>query len=135
MKAVFIDTSALYALADRGDVNHSVAAAFYAGTAHDFFTTNYVFAEILSLITKRMGKSIAVRFGRGLRDSARFHIHSIEKVLEEKAWSLFSTGFKDKDFDLVDCVSFAVMDHLKLRHAFSFDRHFLQAGYLLLPGE
>ena len=50
----------------------------------------------------------------------------------EHAWGLFA-GQTDKDYDLIDCISFATMEALSVDQAFSFDRHFAQYGLSLHP--
>ncbi len=41
-----------------------------------------------------------------------------------------------KDFSLTDAISFAVMERLRIGHAFTFDRHFAQYGFTqLMPGQ
>ena len=41
------------------------------------------------------------------------------------------TRYQDKTWGLVDCVSFVVMEEMGLSVALSFDRHFVQAGFVL----
>lgn len=41
----------------------------------------------------------------------------------------------DKDFSFTDALSFAVMERLRIRTAFSLDRHFAQFGWTLVPLE
>ncbi len=48
------------------------------------------------------------------------------------AWALFRK-FRDKDFSYTDCTSFAVMERLRLRTAFAFDRRFAAMGYRVEP--
>ena len=43
--------------------------------------------------------------------------------------------YADKDFSLTDAINFAVMDRLRLRTAFAFDRHFAQYGLDVLTAE
>jgi hypothetical protein len=73
----------------------------------------------MSLLTKRLGKAIAVRFGQGIRGSSAFRI--------------FTTQL-DRDYDLIDCPSFAMMDAFDVREVFGFDQHFARYGFRLLPG-
>jgi len=41
--------------------------------------------------------------------------------------------YKDQGFSYTDAVSFALMKHYKIDHAFSFDRHFTTVGFTLIP--
>lgn len=132
MSLLFIDTGALYALCDRRDPAHARAKRFYEGCERSFLTTDFVFAEAMSLLTKRLGKKTAVTFGDGVRRSVRFRIEEPSPQAREAAWKDFAT-LLDKDWDLVDCLSFAVMAAFGVREAFGFDRHFVQRGFLLLP--
>jgi uncharacterized protein len=132
MKLLFVDTGAFYALADRRDPAHERARSFYEACNRPFVTTDFVFAETMSLLTKRLGKHTAVRFGAGIRRSSRFRIDDATPQVREAAWQLFSSQ-PDKDYDLIDCTSFALMTSLKIDEAFGFDRHFTQHGLRLLP--
>jgi predicted nucleic acid-binding protein len=40
--------------------------------------------------------------------------------------------YDDKDFSYVDATSFAIMERLGVQHAFAFDRHFVQFGFIAL---
>ncbi len=42
--------------------------------------------------------------------------------------------FGDQEFSLTDAVSFEVMRRRRLRRALALDRHFLVAGFEILPG-
>lgn len=131
MALVFADTGAFYAMADRRDPAHPRARRLYAGSSASFVTTDFVFAETMSLLTKRLAKSLAVRFGEGIRRSGRVRIDEVPPEVRESAWALFSTQL-DKDYDLIDCTSFEMMAALGIRDAFGFDRHFQQHGLQLL---
>lgn len=131
MKTVFIDTSAFYTLFNREDPYHKEAILFYTNEPLLLVTTQAVFTELLSLLTKRQGKSIAIRYGKEIRASReRLRIIHMDTSQEERAWELFCK-FKDKEYDLVDCLSFICMKDQDLEEAFAFDRHFFQYGFRL----
>lgn len=132
MRAVFADTSAWFALADRSSREHAAASAFLASDPCRLVTSNLVFAETLSLMMKRIGKAAALSFGAKLRGSSRLRIIHADPATEERAWQYFES-YRDKDWDLIDCVSFALMDRLGLDTAFTFDRHFSQKGFTTVP--
>ncbi len=132
MNLVFADTGGFYALADRRDPAHARARAFLEGCEAVLLTTDFVFAETMSLLTKRLGKEIAVAFGQALRSSPSVQIEETPFEVREKAWQLFSRQW-DKDYDLIDCISFSMMETYGIREVFGFDKHFTQYGFLLLP--
>ena len=51
---------------------------------------------------------------------------------ERKALEIVRT-YSDKEFSLVDAISFATMERFHLTQAFAFDHHFAQYGFSLLP--
>lgn len=133
MPRAFVDTGALYALADARDTAHGRAVAFYRTGAFPLLTTSLIFVETMSLLTKRRGKSLALEVGRWMLASERLEIVHVDDALQREAWALFETH-ADKAWDLVDCVSFTVMRLNGIEEAFGFDRHFAQAGFRLVPG-
>ena len=132
MNLVFADTGGFYALADRRDPAHARARDFVKASGVVLLTTDFVFAETMSLLTKRMGKELAVTFGQALRSSPSVRIEEAPFEVREKAWLLFSRR-RDKDYDLIDCISFSMMESFGIREAFGFDRHYTQHGFHLLP--
>jgi predicted nucleic acid-binding protein len=133
LKTVFADTGGFYALADRRDPAHSRAREYFDSCDAVLMTTDFVFAETMSLLTKRLGKGVAVRFGQALRTSRSVRIEEVPFQVREKAWQLFA-GQGDKDYDLIDCISFAMMERFRAQEVFGFDRHFTQYGFDLFPG-
>lgn len=132
MRQIFVDSSALYALADRRDPNHGAASAFHEETALPWVTTSLVLVETMSLLTKRAGKPTALRVGEWMLGKESLQMLHVDEPLQREAWALFS-GQADKDYDLVDCASFTVMRRHGITEAFAFDGHFRQAGFRMLP--
>ena len=132
MKRIFVDTGAWYALVDKKDPDHSAAASFLKNNKVPLLTTNFIFDEAVTLLRRRLGWIIAVRFGRLLKNSRLTTLMAVQRESEEKAWELF-LKFKDQDFSYTDCTSFAVMEALKVDTAFSFDRHFRTMKFQVFP--
>ena len=132
MRDLFVDSSAFYALADRRDQSHAEALAFFRDPVVRYFTTSLVFVETMSLLTKRLGKDAALKSGNWILGSDRIHILHVDSAMQREAWRMFE-GHADKDWDMVDCGSFAFMRRHGLSTAFSFDRHFAQAGFAVVP--
>lgn len=129
---VFVDTSAYYALTDRSDANHASAVARahrFSLEGADLFTSNYVIAETHTLILNRLGHDIAVQVLEQLYASATRIIRATES--DERHGREIVVQHRDKAYSLVDAISFAVMERLHLRFAWSYDHHFSQYGFTL----
>ncbi|MDQ7837683.1 MAG: PIN domain-containing protein [Thermodesulfobacteriota bacterium] len=133
-KEVFVDTSAFYALIDAKDPAHRAAKKYVVHCNYPMVTTEFIFAESLSLITKRLGKNVAIRFGEALRASRLIRMSHSSEELIDKAWEEF-VKFSDKGFDLIDCISFVTMENLGINAALSFDKHFTQRGFDVVPSK
>lgn len=129
----YADTSFLYALIDDGDPGHERAAAAYREYRGDIMLSSYVFAETISLITKRFGKSWAIAVGESIRNSKRTAVLQPTAGEFEAAWDLFRERH-DSGFDLVDALSFQMMLAHGLASALSLDGHFAQMGFSVQPG-
>jgi uncharacterized protein len=54
-----------------------------------------------------------------------------QRSLDRRATAIIRQ-YDDKAFSFTDAASFAVMQRLGIRHAFTFDRHFQQFGFSVL---
>jgi hypothetical protein len=132
MRRLFVDTGAWYALVDGKDPDHRAAATFIKSNDIPLLTTNFIFDETVTLLKRRLGWTIAVQFGKRLRDSRLTTLVAVRPEIEERAWELF-LKFKDQEFTFTDCTSFATMESLKIKAAFSFDSRFQTMQYQVLP--
>ena len=126
---VFVDTSAILALASRTDEAHTQAVVAYGNlraSSAELITTSYIFLESVSLIQRRLGAQAAVAAGKLL--SQAYTIIWVDASLHHSGWEAFH-GDGRRLLSLVDCVSFAAMRRERLRFAFAFDRHFEEAGF------
>jgi predicted nucleic acid-binding protein len=122
--ALFVDTSAFYALADESDAEHERVLALYQARAGagDLLTTDYVVVESWLLLRARLGVDSARRFWRGIRNGA-VTIVGVGGDDLERAWAL-DEKYHDQGFGLVDASSFAVIERLGVGEALSLDAHF-----------
>ncbi|WP_258360070.1 type II toxin-antitoxin system VapC family toxin [Moorella sulfitireducens] len=132
---LFIDTSAWIALYDRDDAHHQAAANFFTpDNLREYrltpVTTNFVFAEVYTYFCRN--HSAAIYIGKTLKESKTLRIVRVEEADEAIAWEI-ARKYADKDFSYTDCTSFAVMQRLNCRKAFTFDNHFRQMGFEVLP--
>jgi len=130
---IFVDTGAWYALADKSDQYNAQAVKVYPALLNSFHhltTTNLVIAETYILIRRAIGHGPAIRFLKNMAASPRIIKIYSDSVLEEAAEDILQK-FHDQDFSYTDAVSFAVMKQYGIVQAFSFDHHFLTAGFML----
>jgi len=132
---LFGDSAGWVAVYDDRDKYHAVAKRAFqdlSGQRVIIVVTDYVVAESITLMRSRLGHAKAVAFGEWLLLSPRVKIIRLDADLWNEAWRFFKM-YDDKDFSFTDCASFVVMRRERLRDAFTFDRHFEQAGFRLWP--
>lgn len=127
---IFIDTSALYALADRTQQQHARAADLFdqAGSAGEtFLTHNYVLSETIALIEHRLGRKLALRVAES---SHFFAIEWITADIHDQALARLRRS-RNRGAGFIDQVSFLVMRKHRVDTAFAFDRDFVHEGLKL----
>jgi predicted nucleic acid-binding protein len=131
---VFVDTAGFLALWDAGDQHHRAAVCLQADLARKrrrFLTTDYVVDETATLLTLRHSHAAAVDFLDSISGSEALWLEWVGQDRFFAACSRFRRH-ADKEWSFTDCVSFTVMQELKIRDAFTTDHHFLQAGFSAL---
>jgi predicted nucleic acid-binding protein len=131
----FIDTSALLAILDADEERHGDARSEWAALLErdePCVTTNYVLVETCALTTRRLGAA-AVRV---LSDDILpiVDVEWIDRESHERAVAALVAAGR-RDLSLVDIISFDAMRRRGIQTAFAFDRHFLDAGFALLPAK
>jgi uncharacterized protein len=134
-ESIFVDTSAWVALADKDDAHHQRAVSVYPSllkTQRSLVTSNLVKAETYIVILNELGHPSALHFLERIKTSPRIlKVHSTPEI-EAEAEEILSK-YSDQDFSYTDAVSFAIMKRQKIRKAFSFDKHFVTAGFVNVP--
>ncbi len=136
--SLFVDTSAFKALYDEEDEFHRQARDFLDAVSskrvpvRGFITSDYILDETITLVRFAHSHGKAVEFARAVTSSKATKILHVDEEGFHKALDLFSQA-EDKEWSFTDCVSFALMRRLNLNSAFTFDPHFQQAGFELVP--
>lgn len=118
---LFVDTSVLYAVADRTD-SANVAAKAILGAGEGLMTSDHVLVESWRLIQRRLGQRAADAFWAGIR-AGSLELEIVGPADLEAAWDI-GDAFGDQSFSIVDRTSFAVMLRLGIHRAASFDKDF-----------
>lgn len=129
---MFVDTSALYALMDRDDLNHGRAARFWTELAETdpLLTHNYVLVETSALVQRRLG----IEASRAFIDELTPPISTVfvDRAIHEAAVSGVLAA-QVRELSLVDMVSFNIMRRAGIRSASAFDDQFARFGFDVQP--
>lgn len=129
---VFVDTSALYALLDEGDINHAQAAEAFAGLRGSELTTHaYVLVETLALVSRRLGGTAVERLLDAFLPVVS--VVAVDSSLHATALAAYREAASSR-ISFVDRTSFAFMRANRLQVAFAFDADFSAAGFELATG-
>jgi hypothetical protein len=136
MTALFVDTSAFVALADRQDAHHAGARRLLrrlTAQRRPLVTSTGVFDELVTFVRMRLGHAVAVKVGEHLLQTRWCRLVDVDDATRLAAWQIFAR-YQDQLFSLTDCTSFALMRAMHLGEAFTFDRRdFAAAGFTPLP--
>ena len=135
MSRAFLDTSYLLALEFARDQNHTAAELHWQKilqSSPSLVTTSYIFDEVVTYLNSRGHHTRAIRVGNSLLASGSVELIHVDHALFYEGWQYFQQH-QDKDYSLTDCISFVVMKRFDANTAFTFDRHFVQAGFNCEP--
>ncbi|MDX2231856.1 MAG: PIN domain-containing protein [Leptolyngbyaceae cyanobacterium bins.349] len=136
MNSLFVDTSGWASLFIPTELLHPKALQVFQlarQQRYEIVTTNYIIAELVSLLDSRMRapRSQLFQYVDVIRDDANLNLVHIDPAIDAAAWMLCKTR-PDKNWSLVDCTSFVIMEQLGVQQAMTTDQHFEQAGFLRL---
>ncbi|MDD5260562.1 MAG: PIN domain-containing protein [Methylacidiphilales bacterium] len=129
-QSVFLDSSAIYALADGDDSAHGKVVECYTKSRY-VITHQAVLMEAFSLISKRLHRVAAVEWIGALRHSPKIEVFTLDKDLIDGSWAR-CVKYADKEWDWIDCASFELMERRGIKSALALDQHFRQAGFRLM---
>jgi uncharacterized protein len=137
MTEVFLDTSFAIALSSVTDQNYmrAVQLANQLETNKTrLVTTQAILLEIGNALSKQRYRAAAIQLLESLETDPSVEVVVLTNSLYKLAFNLFKQR-EDKEWGLVDCVSFIVMQNRGITDALTSDAHFQQAGFRALLKE
>ncbi len=135
--SVFLDTSFSIALSISKDQFHQRAVELTKqvnAAQSQIVTTQAVILEIGNALSKVKYRQSAVGIIEFFKNDPNVTIVSLSDKLYDEGFELFSNR-PDKEWSLVDCISFVVMRERNIEAALTADEHFIQAGFRALLRE
>lgn len=131
MNQIFIDTGFIIALINERDQYHQQAVKLanrFEG--YPLLATDAVLLEVGNALVRNY-KRQAIEIIEQFLDADEIEVVSLTPQLFNQALTFYKR-YQDKEWGLVDCVSFTVMREAGVTQALAFDKHFVQAGFQLL---
>ena len=131
---VFLDTAYAIALSSQQDAWHELALQIADRLEQEqtsLVTTQAILLEIGNALSKQRFRPAAVTLLQALESDPTVEIVPFSPELYNEAFALFRQR-PDKDWGLIDCVSFVVMQQHGLAQALTPDDHYRQAGFQVL---
>jgi predicted nucleic acid-binding protein len=130
---IFVDTSAFYALSCAEDRHYSQAVRIWDGLMkeeNNLVTNNYVVVESISLFQNRFGIDKVRTFQAKL-----VPFLTVDWVDEEQHAAAIHhvLSANRRNLSLVDCSAFETMRQLGIDTVFTFDEHFREQGFKVIP--
>lgn len=131
--SIFIDTSAFLAILNEEDKFHQLAKTTWQEINNSdeyLICSNYVIVETISLLQNRFGI-----------EALRIFEHEVQPIINV-VWisqSIHHTGMivvlttNHRKLSLVDCTSFEIIRNLHAEQVFTFDPHFSEQGFNVVP--
>ncbi len=137
MTDVLLDTSYAIALSVSNDEHHERAlrlADQLEAEGIGLITTRAIILEIGNALAGLRYRKAAVQLLDALENDPQVEVVPITEELCARAFELYRNR-PDKDWGLIDCISFNVMEERRIRDALTTDDHFRQAGFRALLRE
>lgn len=134
MLKTFVHTVALIALVNTRDSLHEKAKEVFINLRRQnylFVTTESVLLEFANALSAPDFRVKAAIFIEGLRRSDDIEIVPASSELFRLGFELYKSRV-DKEWSIVDCMSFIMMEEMEISEAFTEDHHFEQAGFVKL---
>jgi uncharacterized protein len=134
MIEVFLDTTYAIALSNQADVFHQKAvqlAEQIEAAGILLVTTQLVLVRISNALSRQHYHEAAVSLLQAIDTDPNVDTIPLSESIYHDAYKLFCKQ-ADKQWDMVDCISFIVMKEHGIKDALTTNLHFQQMGYCSL---
>jgi uncharacterized protein len=129
----YLDTSAIIAVLNSSDQYHLQAKSVWENSLINpvaLISNNYVLVEIMALLQHRFGMEAVRLFQNEVLPI--IEIIWVDEATHQRAISALLAANR-RDLSLVDCTSFETIRQLSIEQVFTFDPHFSEQGFIVIP--
>lgn len=130
---IFIDTSAFLAILNANDQFYPAARQSWVKVIESdsvLFSSNYVLLETTALLQHRFGIEAVRLFESDMLPMVE--VYWIDELIHKQAMGALLVANR-RVLSLVDCTSFEIMRQFGMDKAFTFDPHFREQGFSIIP--
>jgi uncharacterized protein len=130
---IFVDTAAFLAILNANDQFHPSARQSWEEiieTDSVLFSSNYVIVETTALLQHRFSIEAVRLFESDILPVV--DVHWIDETIQKQAMSALLAANR-RTLSLVDCSSFDIMRKFGIDTVFTFDPHFREQGFSVVP--
>jgi len=128
MTRVFADTSFYIGLLHAKDVLHGRCRDFDLGYSGQYLTSEFILIELGNWLASAHDRAAFVEFNRLLRANPRTILLPASSQWLADGLALYAERL-DKQWSVIDCISFQMMRQQHLTDALTADHHYVQAGF------
>jgi len=130
---VFIDTAAFLAVLNNNDQFHQSATKIWTeilSSNSTLFSSNYVIFETTALLQHRFGIEALRLFESEILPV--LELIWVDESIHQQGMSALLVANR-RNLSLVDCTSFEIMRQIGSDQTFTFDPHFSEQGFKVIP--
>lgn len=130
---IFIDTAAFLAVLNTNDQFHQSAKNIWdeiLSSNLSLFSSNYVILETTTLLQHRFGIDALRLFESDILPV--IEIAWVDETIHQQGTSALLAANR-RNLSLVDCTGFEIMRQIGLDEIFTFDPHFREQGFKVIP--
>ena len=130
---IFIDTAAFLAVLNFNDQFHQSAKNIWdeiLSSNVSLFSSNYIMIETTALLQHRFGIEAVRLFENDILPV--IEIAWVDKIIHQQGMSALLVANR-RNLSLVDCTSFEIMRQIGSDEVFTFDPHFREQGFKVIP--